>query len=91
MFILMSMYVKWYSGMYTGIHGPTHPDPQRRNHTLPSIMGRRLRKRKRKTEAGREINRERERHGGGGVCRFAASLLINLDNILSYESFHSLT
>lgn len=57
LFILMSMYVKWYSGMYTRIHGPTHPDPQRRSHTLPSIMGRRL---GRETETGREINRERD-------------------------------
>lgn len=30
---------------------------------------------------------ERERERGGG-CAFAASSLINLDNILFYESFH---
>lgn len=50
--------------------------------------GEKAREGRRKTETGREINRERERHGGGGSCRFAASFLINLDNILSYESFH---
>lgn len=55
--------------------------------------GEEAREGRRKTETGSEINRERERerHGGGGSCRFAASFLINLDNILSYESFHSPT
>lgn len=73
--------------MYTGIHGPTHPDPQRRSHTLPSIMGRRLGREGGRQKLG-ERDKQRERHGGGGGCRFAASFLINLDNILSYESFN---
>lgn len=39
-------------------------------------------------DRNRERDKQRERHGGGGGCRFAASFLINLENILSYESFH---